>query len=95
MHERAGDDAFTLSEFAAELSKQTDRTIIYKNLASEEYKGVLAGAGLPEPFIDVLVDSDVQTSRGALDGSAAGFRRLIGRRTTPLSTAIAAALGGH
>jgi NAD(P)H dehydrogenase (quinone) len=91
VHELAGDGAFTLSEFAAELSKQTDRTITYNNLPPEEYKGVLAGAGLPEPFVNVLVDSDVQASRGALHGSSADFRRLIGRPTTPLSAAIAAA----
>jgi NAD(P)H dehydrogenase (quinone) len=46
---------------------------------------VLVGAGVPAPFAEALVDSDLGIVRGDL-------RRLIGRPTTPLASAVAAAL---
>ena len=42
-YELAGDDAYTLSDFAAEISRQTGRTIPYKNMPVAEYAAALAG----------------------------------------------------
>jgi NAD(P)H dehydrogenase (quinone) len=90
-YELAG-EPFTLADFAAELSKQAGRRIVYTNLPPHEYKRVLVAAGLPGAYADVLVDSDLGASRGELDGSSADLRRLIGRPPTSLRDAIAAAL---
>jgi NAD(P)H dehydrogenase (quinone) len=92
IHELAGEPAFTLAELAAEIAAQTGRTISYTNLAPEQFKAVLIGAGLPEPYADLLVDSEVWAAQGALYDDSGDLRRLIGRPTTTLKEAVAAAL---
>jgi NAD(P)H dehydrogenase (quinone) len=92
IYELAGDEPFTLSELAAEISKQTGKSIVYSNLPPEAYREVLAGAGMPGPFADILVDSDVKAAAGALDDSTGDLGRLIGRPTTPLAEAVRTAL---
>ena len=91
IYELAG-NAFTLSEFAAEVGRQTGKRIAYTNLTPEQYKHVLVGAGLPGPYADVLVDADVGASQGELDSQSVDLTRLIGRPATSLRDAIAAAL---
>jgi len=93
-YELAGDSAFTLEEFAAEVSRQSGKTIAYANLDPEAYTQVLVGAGLPEPIAAVVADFDVAAAQGALESDSQELRRLIGRPTTPLRDAVAAALGG-
>jgi NAD(P)H dehydrogenase (quinone) len=92
IYELAGDTSYTLSEFAAELSRQSGQTIPYKDLTEADFKAALLGAGLPEVFAGLLADSDASAARGALfdDGHVLG--RLIGHPTTPLASVIAAAL---
>ena len=91
-YELAGDTAWTLSELAAEVSRQTGREIPYQNLSEADYTAALRQAGLPEPIAQVLASSDVGASQGALFDEGRELSRLIGRPTTPLVTAVAAAL---
>jgi NAD(P)H dehydrogenase (quinone) len=58
-YELAGDTAFTMAEMAAEVSRQTGKTIPYTSLPEATYAGILQGFGLPEGFAKVLADSDV------------------------------------
>lgn len=90
-YELAGDRPFTMAELAAEVSRQVGRTIPYRDLPPEQYKAVLIGAGVPGPYADLLVDSDLGIARGELDDSSGDLHRLIGRPTTPLADAVAAA----
>jgi NAD(P)H dehydrogenase (quinone) len=92
IYELAGDTSYTLDEFAAELSRQSGRTIPYKNLSEEDYKAVLIGAGLPDVFAALYADSDAGAAKGALFDDGRQLSALIGRPTTPLATVIAAAL---
>ena len=92
IYELAGDDGFTLSEFAAELSRQTGKNIKYVNLTEPEYKKTLLGAGLPEAYADLVADSDAGVAKGALFDGSHGLSKLIGRPTTPLAVAVKAAL---
>ncbi|MCP9627077.1 SDR family oxidoreductase [Rhodopseudomonas palustris] len=92
IYELAGDTAYTLTEFAAELSRQSGKTAAYQNLPEADYKAALVGAGLPEPFAALLADSDAGAATGALNDAGGDLGRLIGRPTTPLSATIAAAL---
>ncbi len=94
IYELAGDQAYTLAEFAAELSKQTGEQIPYNNLPIAEYKAVLQSAGLPEVFAELLASSDGSAAQGALFDNSHQLSQLIGRATTPLSASIAAALTG-
>jgi len=94
-YELSGDEAWTLAEYAAELSKQSGKEIAYADVPPEALKGILLGAGLPEPFAEILVDVDTAgISRGLLAGGNGDLSRLIGRPTTPLTDTIALALKG-
>ena len=91
-YELNGDTAWTLTEYAAELSKQSGKDVAYNNVPAETHVGVLTGAGLPEPLARIFVDVDNAIERGRLAGRGSDLTRLIGRPTTPLPDAIATAL---
>ena len=92
IYELAGDEAYTLSDFAAEISRQTGKTIPYKNLPEADYAAALAGFGLPEAIAKAVASWDVDASKGALFDGGRQLSALIGRPTTPLSSAVAEAL---
>lgn len=92
VYELAGDDAHTLADLAAEVSKQTGRTIPYNSLPEADYAAVLASVGLPEPIARAIASWDVGASQGALFDDGRQLSQLIGRPTTPLADAVAAAL---
>jgi NAD(P)H dehydrogenase (quinone) len=87
-----GGDAFTMSEFAAEVAAQSGKAVAYQSLPAEAYTKVLVDAGLPAPFAGILVDSDLGASRGGLFTESSDLRHLIGRPSTPLADAVAAAV---
>lgn len=92
IYELAGDTSYTLSEFAAEISRQSDKTINYVNLPEAEYKKALLNAGLPEVLAELLANSDTGVSKGALFDDDKQLSKLIGRPTSALETAVSAAL---
>lgn len=92
IYELAGDTAHTLAEFAAEVACQSGKPVAYKNLTGPDYQQALLGFGLPAPVAELLADSDVGASRGELDSTSRDLSTLLGRPTTPLATAVAAAL---
>ncbi|MFB6958088.1 SDR family oxidoreductase [Streptomyces sp. NPDC056309] len=92
-YELGGDEAWSLAEYAAELSRQTGRRITSNPVTVEEYAGILAGAGLPGPLAAILAGVDASIERGELVITSGDLSRLIGRSTSPVSEAIAAALG--
>lgn len=94
IYELAGDQAYTLAEFAAELSKQSGEQIPYNNLPVAEYKAVLQSAGLPDWLAELLASSDGSAAQGALFDDSHQLSQLIGRATTPLAESITAALAG-
>jgi NAD(P)H dehydrogenase (quinone) len=94
IHELAGDTAYTLAEFAAELARQAGKEVVYKDLPKAEFKAVLLGAGLPEGLAELLADSDAGAASGALYDGDRQLSHLIGRPTTAFATTIAATLAG-
>jgi len=92
IHELAGDRPFTMADLAAEVSRQVGKPIAYQDLTPEQHRAALVGAGVPAPFADLLVDSDLGIAQGELDDTTGTLRRLIGRPTTTLAEAVAAAL---
>lgn len=90
VYELAGDDAYTLTDFAAEISKQTGRSICYVNLSESEYAAALKGAGLPEGIATGLASWDIGGSQGGLFNDGHQLSGLIGRPTIPLSTVMGA-----
>ncbi|MCF1371210.1 SDR family oxidoreductase [Burkholderia cenocepacia] len=93
-YELAADDAFTLTQLAAEVSRQSGKPVVYNDLAQDAYADALTSAGLPPEFAGVLADADVAASRGALFDDGGALARLIGRPTTPLASVVATALRG-
>ncbi|MEU0055221.1 SDR family oxidoreductase [Streptomyces sp. NPDC006334] len=91
-YELGGDEAWSFAEYAAELSRQTGKEIVYKDVPAEALVGILTGAGLPGPFAEILAGVDASIAKGELVVSSGDLSRLAGRPTTPLSEAITAAL---
>lgn len=92
-YELGGDRAFTLGELAAEVAEQSGREVVYRDVPADAYAESLVGFGVPETFARVLADSDLGIRRGDLFTESGDLRRLIGRPTTTLEAAVAAALG--
>jgi NAD(P)H dehydrogenase (quinone) len=92
IYELAGDDSYTLAEFAREIFAQTKKEIAYANLPESEFKAMLLGAGLPAPVAELLADSDARAAEGALFDDSHGLSTLLGRPTTSWKATIAAAL---
>lgn len=93
VYELAGDESYTLTDLAAEISKQTGKDIPYQNLPEEEYAKILKSLGLPEVFANGIASWDVSASKGDLFDDGKTLSTLIGRPTTPLSETVKVALG--
>ena len=92
VYELAGDEAFTMSDYAAEISRQTGKDIPYVNLPESDYAQALIKSGLPEGLAQFLASSHVSTEKGDLFDDGHQLSKLIGRPSTSLSEAISAAL---
>jgi NAD(P)H dehydrogenase (quinone) len=92
--ELAGDDAFTLTEFAAAIAEISGTPVVYRDLPEAEYRRTLEGVGLPAPVAGLYAESDAKAAQDSLydDGRALGG--LIGRPTTPWRETLRAALQG-
>lgn len=88
VYELAGDSAWTLSELAAELSRQSGKPVAYQNLSEADFAAALKGVGLPAGLADMLADSDTGAAKGGLFDDSRTLSRLIGRPTTPLAESV-------
>ena len=92
IYELAGDQGFTLAQYAAEVARQSGKPIVYKDLPQADFKAALVSVGVPEGFADLLADSDAGAARGGLEDHGKQLSALIGRPTTTLFDAVKAAL---
>ena len=92
VYELAGDQSFTLTQYAAEVARQSGKAIVYKDLPEADFKAALVGAGVPEGFAALLADSDVGAAKGGLEDNGKQLSALIGRPTTTMAEAVKAAL---
>jgi len=90
VYELAGDQAFTMDDVAAEITRQKGKTVVYRNLTRAEHEAALVASGLPKPIAALVADSDRAVSRDELFDDGRQLSRLIGRPTTTLAQAIAA-----
>ncbi|MDX2970403.1 NAD(P)H-binding protein [Kribbella solani] len=91
-YELNGDVSFTLTEYAAELAKQSGQTVAYNNVSPAEHLQVLTAAGVPAQFAPILAGVDNAIERGLLASRGSDLTTLIARPTTPVADTIAAAL---
>jgi len=92
VYELAGDTAYTLAEFAAELSRLSGKAIPYRDLPEAHYQSALLQAGLPAPIATLLAESDTGASKGGLLDESHTLSQLIGRPTTHFTESLEAAL---
>jgi len=92
IYELAGDQSYTLAEFAAEIARQSGKEVNYVNLPQADFAAALKGAGLPEGLADVLADSDIGASQGALYNDSQTLSRLLGHATGAYQDVIAKSL---
>ncbi|MFB6341914.1 SDR family oxidoreductase [Saccharicrinis sp. FJH62] len=92
VYELAGDEAYTLEELAAEITRQSGKTIPYTNLPEKEYAQILKNVGLPEFFAAAIAGWDTSASKGDLFDDSKQLSKLIGRPTESLANAVNAVL---
>ncbi|EPX78429.1 SDR family oxidoreductase [Salipiger mucosus] len=90
--ELAGDESFTLAEFAAALSELSGQEIGYTDMSPGDFEAALAGAGLPAPVAGMLADSEAGAAKGGLHSEDRTLSQLLGRPTTPWRETLKAAL---
>ena len=92
VYELAADSAWTLSELAAELSRQSGKKVVYQNMSESDFAAALKSVGLPAGLADMLADSDIGASKGGLFDDSRTLSALLQRPTTPLSDSVKAIL---
>lgn len=94
VYELAGDEAFTLAQFAQALSDIAGKPVVYTDLPEADYAAALKGAGLPAPVADMLAESDAKAAKGSLFDDNRVLSGLIGRPTTPFKETLATGVKG-
>lgn len=92
VYELAGDKHYTLTELAAEVSRQTGIKIHYRNLTEQEYAATLTSFGMPDELAKAIAGYDAAASRNDLFDDSKQLSQLIGRSTTTLAQSIKEAL---
>lgn len=82
IYELAGDESFTMPEFAAEVARQSGKPVVYHDLSEQDNVAALKQFGLPEPLAVLLANSDIGASKGELEDDGRQLSALIGRPTT-------------
>ncbi len=88
IYELAGDTSYTLSELAAEIEKQSGKSVKYNNLMETDHKAFLVKVGLPDGFAAILAQSDAAAADGGLYDETHQLSQLIGRKTTPMAATV-------
>jgi len=94
VYEFAGDESWTMDEFAQEVGRQAGKPVKYVNQSEADYAKTLEGVGLPPPVAAMLASTSYLAGEGELYSESKDLSRLAGRPTTPISETIAAALKG-
>jgi NAD(P)H dehydrogenase (quinone) len=94
VYEFAGDESWSMPEFAAEVARQAGKPVAYVNQSESDYAKTLEGAGLPPPAAGFLASTSYLAGQGELYSESKDLSTLAGRPTTPISETIAAALKG-
>ncbi len=89
-----GGQGFTMTEFAAEIARQSGKPVTYTDLGEDKYREMLVGVGLPEAFAAILADSDRGAANGGLYVPVDDLEGLLGRPATSLSTYVGQVLRG-
>ena len=78
----------TQEEFAAVLGDVLGKEVQVQQVDDAAYADIMAGAGLPEFLILMLVNVQQGIREGTLDVESQGFEKLLGRPVTPLKEGL-------
>lgn len=92
VYQLASETAYTVTEFAAELSKQTAEPLPYVDLDVDEFQVRLVEAGIEPRLALNLADYDRAIAAGEAADDTGDLRRLVGRPLTEMPAAVAEAL---
>ncbi len=92
VYELASDVPYTLSEFAAEIGRQTGTALPYVDLDPDTFEARLIEAGLSARVATSLADYERATAAGEAVVDTGDLHRLVGRPMTELAEAIERAL---
>lgn len=84
-----GGDGFTMTDYAAALSKASGRDLTYTDVPQAAYEEILVGAGVPAPFATALADADRGIANDELHVEGSDLEKLIGHAPTSLADALA------
>jgi NAD(P)H dehydrogenase (quinone) len=93
IYELAGDESWTMDQFAAEVSKHSGKPVKYVNQSEADYTKTLEGNGLPPPVAALLASTSYLAGEGQLFNDERQLSKLSGRPTTPIGETIRQALG--
>lgn len=93
IYELAGDQSWTMDQFAAEVSKHSGKPVRYVNQSETDYAKTLEGNGLPPPVAALLASTSYLAGEGQLFNDERQLSKLSGRPTTPIGETIRQALG--
>ena len=88
VYELAGDEAYTLTDFAAEISRNSGKNIPYTDLPETEYANILKSVGLPGGLAEAIASWDTGMAKGDLYDDSKQLSQLIGRPTTPMAETV-------
>jgi NAD(P)H dehydrogenase (quinone) len=92
VYEMAGDESWTMEEFAEEVSRRAGKPVRYVNQSEADYAKTLEGAGLPPPVAAMLASTSALAGEGALENNDRQLSQLSGQPTTPIGETIGATL---
>jgi uncharacterized protein YbjT (DUF2867 family) len=79
-----GPEALTFAEAAAEIGAGIDREVRYVDLPDTDFRGALAGAGLPGDLVELFAQSYRAARLGLYDGVSGVVEELTGARARTL-----------
>lgn len=81
VYELAGDESYTLSDFAAAIAAASGKPVIYKNMPTAAFRDALLNMGLPEDVAELVSNADDGAANAALQEENRQLSALIGRPT--------------
>lgn len=83
-----GGNGFTLAELAEAVGAAAGREIPYVEMPEEQLRGALAAGGLPEGFVDFMVDTDLGIAKGELDADSSVLADFLGRAPSSMPEVV-------
>jgi uncharacterized protein YbjT (DUF2867 family) len=76
----SGPESLTNQQMAEKLSKATGKAVRYVDMPPAEYKKMLVGFGMPEPFVDAFIDLQRYYASGDAETVTPDVEKVLGRK---------------